>query len=118
MHVHVYSMHMHLYFSGGLPMGKFENKVVLITGGGGGIGKAAARRFLDEGASVVLAGTRAAVLDAAARRVELVAGRLEHRRPRAGEHDAGALVEEEPRRGLADAAAATRDDDHLAVEVH
>jgi NAD(P)-dependent dehydrogenase (short-subunit alcohol dehydrogenase family) len=46
-------------------MGKFENKVVLITGGGGGIGKAAARRFLDEGASVVLSGTRAAKLEAA-----------------------------------------------------
>ena len=45
--------------------GKFEGKVVLITGGGGGIGRAAARRFLDEGASVVLSGTRVAVLEAA-----------------------------------------------------
>ena len=44
---------------------QFEGKVVLITGGGGGIGKAAARRFLDEGASVVLSGTRPAVLEAA-----------------------------------------------------
>ena len=43
----------------------FSDKVVLITGGGGGIGRAAARRFLDHGASVVLAGTRASVLDAA-----------------------------------------------------
>jgi NAD(P)-dependent dehydrogenase (short-subunit alcohol dehydrogenase family) len=44
---------------------RYENKVVLITGGGGGIGKAAARRFLDEGAYVVLSGTRASVLAAA-----------------------------------------------------
>jgi NAD(P)-dependent dehydrogenase (short-subunit alcohol dehydrogenase family) len=43
----------------------FSDKVVLITGGGGGIGRAAARRFLDEGASVVLSGTRASLLDAA-----------------------------------------------------
>jgi NAD(P)-dependent dehydrogenase (short-subunit alcohol dehydrogenase family) len=43
----------------------FDGKVVLITGGGGGIGRAAARRFLDEGASVVLSGTRASKLEAA-----------------------------------------------------
>ena len=43
----------------------FENQVVLITGGGGGIGRATARRFLEEGASVVLSGTRAEVLEAA-----------------------------------------------------
>jgi NAD(P)-dependent dehydrogenase (short-subunit alcohol dehydrogenase family) len=44
---------------------RFDNQVVLITGGGGGIGKASARRFLDEGASVVLSGTRPEVLEAA-----------------------------------------------------
>jgi NAD(P)-dependent dehydrogenase (short-subunit alcohol dehydrogenase family) len=43
----------------------FENSVVLITGGGGGIGKAAASRFLEEGALVVLNGRRREVLDAA-----------------------------------------------------
>src|SRR4029078_8485806 len=59
----------------------FKDKVVVITGGGGGIGKAAARRFLDEGASVVLSGTRQAVLEQArdelgGDRVEIVAGQI------------------------------------------
>jgi NAD(P)-dependent dehydrogenase (short-subunit alcohol dehydrogenase family) len=55
-------------------------KTAVITGGGGGIGKAAARRFLDEGASVVLSSRRQDVLEAARRelaaddRVALVAG--------------------------------------------
>jgi NAD(P)-dependent dehydrogenase (short-subunit alcohol dehydrogenase family) len=37
---------------------EFKGRVVVITGGGGGIGKAAAARFLDEGASVVLSSRR------------------------------------------------------------
>src|SRR3954465_7119509 len=75
MHVHVLSLHAHLLHvqqmhtharqGAGDMNGQYEGKVVLITGGGGGIGKAAARRFLDEGASVVLSGTRAEVLEAA-----------------------------------------------------
>ena len=62
-------------------MGEFEGKVVAVTGGGGGIGKAAAERFLDEGAAVVLTGRRREVLEAAREeldpdgaRVALVAG--------------------------------------------
>lgn len=37
---------------------KLENKVALITGGGGGIGRATAQIFADEGARVVLADIR------------------------------------------------------------
>jgi NAD(P)-dependent dehydrogenase (short-subunit alcohol dehydrogenase family) len=62
-------------------MTEFEGKVAIITGGGGGIGKATARRLIDEGASVVLSSRRQEVLDAArleldpsGERVELVAG--------------------------------------------
>jgi NAD(P)-dependent dehydrogenase (short-subunit alcohol dehydrogenase family) len=60
-----------------------SDKVVLITGGGGGIGRAAARRFLDQGASVVLSGTRLDKLEAAqgeldpsGERTLLVAGQI------------------------------------------
>jgi NAD(P)-dependent dehydrogenase (short-subunit alcohol dehydrogenase family) len=42
-----------------------SGRVCVVTGGGGGIGRAAARRFLDQGAKVVLSGTRRAVLEAA-----------------------------------------------------
>src|SRR5215210_4802822 len=48
-------------------MSEFENKVAIITGGAGGIGKAAAGRLLEEGASVVLSSRRQEALDAARR---------------------------------------------------
>jgi NAD(P)-dependent dehydrogenase (short-subunit alcohol dehydrogenase family) len=38
---------------------QLEGKVALITGAGTGIGAAIARRFVDEGAAVVLMGRRA-----------------------------------------------------------
>src|SRR3954453_15307657 len=55
---------------------KFEDKVVLITGGGGGIGKASARRFLEEGARVVLNSRRQEVLDAAKEELALYGDRV------------------------------------------
>jgi NADP-dependent 3-hydroxy acid dehydrogenase YdfG len=47
-------------------MGKLENKRVLVTGGGSGIGLAVARLFLEEGARVVIAGRDEAKLRTAA----------------------------------------------------
>ena len=55
---------------------QFENQVVLITGGGGGIGRAAAERFLEEGARVVLSGTRQAKLEAAREALDPSGGRV------------------------------------------
>ena len=74
--------------------GQFESRVVLITGGGGGIGRAAARRFLDEGARVVLSGTRAAVLEAARGELDLGGERVAiHPGHITGRTDAQALAD-------------------------
>jgi NAD(P)-dependent dehydrogenase (short-subunit alcohol dehydrogenase family) len=44
-------------------MKQFQDRVVLITGGGAGIGRAAALQFADLGARVVVTGRRAAPLE-------------------------------------------------------
>ncbi len=48
----------------------FPNKVVLITGGGTGIDKEAARSFLSAGAKVVMNGRREEVLTQTARELD------------------------------------------------
>jgi NAD(P)-dependent dehydrogenase (short-subunit alcohol dehydrogenase family) len=57
-------------------MAQFEGRVAIITGGGGGIGKATAARLLDEGASVVLSSRRQEVLEAARRELDPAGDRV------------------------------------------
>ena len=49
--------------------GKFENKVVVVTGGTSGIGLATAKHFAAEGASVFITGRRQEELDAAVKAI-------------------------------------------------
>ncbi|MGK5733003.1 SDR family NAD(P)-dependent oxidoreductase [Streptomyces sp. URMC 124] len=51
-------------------MKRFTNKTVLITGGSSGMGLAAARRLLDEGAYVVITGRDRSRLDSAVARLD------------------------------------------------
>ena len=46
-------------------MGKLDGKVAVITGGATGIGRAAAKRFIEDGAFVFIFGRRQQALDAA-----------------------------------------------------
>jgi NAD(P)-dependent dehydrogenase (short-subunit alcohol dehydrogenase family) len=57
---------------GGEPgrVAEFDGRTVLITGGGSGMGLATARRLVEEGASVVLAGRRAETVQDAARELD------------------------------------------------
>jgi len=77
---------------------RFANKVVAITGGGSGIGKETARRFLAEGALVAINGRNEAKLTAAAREIDpsgektvVVAGDIS--RPATGEALVSAALE-------------------------
>jgi NAD(P)-dependent dehydrogenase (short-subunit alcohol dehydrogenase family) len=47
-------------------MSTLEDKVVIVTGGSSGIGRAAARRFAEAGAKVMITGRRSAALEEAA----------------------------------------------------
>ncbi|MEV4898314.1 SDR family NAD(P)-dependent oxidoreductase, partial [Nonomuraea sp. NPDC055795] len=49
---------------------RFSHKVVLVTGGGSGVGRATARAFAREGAAVMVAGRNAGALKET---VELIA---------------------------------------------
>jgi len=57
-------------------MAEFDDKTVLITGGGSGIGLATARRVVDAGGNVVLAGRRVETIDAAAKELDPTGARV------------------------------------------
>jgi NAD(P)-dependent dehydrogenase (short-subunit alcohol dehydrogenase family) len=54
---------------------RFENKVVIVTGGGTGIGRGAALRFADEGAEVVVSGRRTEPLEAVVKEITAAGGK-------------------------------------------
>jgi len=56
-------------------MGKFEDHVVWITGGGSGIGRALAVAFAREGASVAVSGRRAEKLAETVAAIEAIGAR-------------------------------------------
>jgi meso-butanediol dehydrogenase/(S,S)-butanediol dehydrogenase/diacetyl reductase len=47
-------------------MHRFADRTIIVTGAGSGIGRGVARRFASEGANVVLAGRRRAMLEESA----------------------------------------------------
>ncbi len=57
-------------------MNRLEGKVAVVTGGNAGIGEAIAKRFADEGASVVVTGRRQEELDRVAAVIRLNKGKV------------------------------------------
>lgn len=57
-------------------MNRLEGKVAIVTGGNAGIGEAIAKRFADEGASIVITGRRQQELDRVASVIRLNKGKV------------------------------------------
>src|ERR1700745_479844 len=55
---------------------RFKDKIAIVTGGGSGIGKEVAARFVAEGGSVVINGRNGAKAEAAAREIDPTGARV------------------------------------------
>jgi NAD(P)-dependent dehydrogenase (short-subunit alcohol dehydrogenase family) len=64
---------------------RFHQKTAIVTGGGSGMGKEVARRFVSEGGSVVINGRNAAKVEAAARDIDPAAHIADVSLPATGE---------------------------------
>ena len=53
-------------------MGKFSNKVAIVTGGSSGIGYATAKELVTEGATVIITGRRKEAIEKAAQEIEAI----------------------------------------------
>lgn len=56
---------------------RFKDRIAIVSGGGSGIGKEVAKRFVAEGGSVVIGGRDAAKLEAAAREIDAQGQRVD-----------------------------------------
>ncbi|HUG62613.1 MAG TPA: SDR family NAD(P)-dependent oxidoreductase, partial [Methylomirabilota bacterium] len=80
-------------------MTRFQDRVVIVTGGSLGIGEAAARRFASEGAKVVIASRDAAHAAAAVDAIAAAGGTAAHvRTDLAIDEDVAALASDVRRR--------------------